>query len=56
MYKPEGGIKLLVECKSPEIKINQKINNNSKIKKLELKFSFFKQKMKFKKSKVKSLL
>ena len=25
VYKPDGGIKLLVECKSPEIKINQKI-------------------------------
>lgn len=24
VYKPDGGIKLLVECKSPEIKINQK--------------------------------
>lgn len=24
IYKPDGGIKLLVECKSPEIKINQK--------------------------------
>ena len=24
VYKPNGGIKLLVECKSPEIKINQK--------------------------------
>ena len=23
VYKPDGGIKLLVECKSPEIKINQ---------------------------------
>ena len=24
VYRPDGGIKLLVECKSPEIKINQK--------------------------------
>ncbi|MDG1218964.1 MAG: type I restriction enzyme HsdR N-terminal domain-containing protein [Flavobacteriaceae bacterium] len=24
VYKPDGGIKLLVECKSPEIKINQR--------------------------------
>jgi hypothetical protein len=24
VYKPNGGIKLLVECKSPEIKINQR--------------------------------
>ena len=24
VYKPDGGIKLLVECKSPEIKITQK--------------------------------
>ena len=37
VYKPDGGIKLLVECKSPEIKINQKTFDQIAINNMNLK-------------------
>ena len=37
VYKPDGGIKLLVECKSPEIKINQKTFDQIAVYNLNLK-------------------